>query len=315
MDVRPASPRASEVVAALAERWNATRESVLHVRDSANAVFQFQAEGARRFLRITEDSHRNRQQLDAELDFIRFLASHGLAVACPVLSNQKAFIETARTSDGQTWHAVVFAAAPGRHFRLFSPDIAAPLFQAWGSAMGRLHALSRTYVPAESKQRPAWTALDTTACTDSMIPAAEKAARREYVRVSEWLASLPSPRESWGLIHGDFERTNFVIDGATLTAYDFDDACYHWYLADVAHALWIFRRAPAADREQFLVWFAEGYQQHCAVAAGWRESLSWFVRLRSLTLFLYRLRGGGACGSEGRWEQRMRADFETAFHW
>jgi Ser/Thr protein kinase RdoA (MazF antagonist) len=300
-------------VAALAARWNALPGSVCHMRDGANAVFRFRSDTHWRFLRVTEDRHRNREQLGAELDFLRFLASQGLAVVAPVPSNRNDEIETVRTPDGRIWHTVVFAAAPGRRFRYFSSDIDQPLFHIWGAAMGRLHALSREYTPAASRRRPAWSDQDTTRCTESMIPGAEVSARREHARISEWLKSLPRTRETWGRIHGDFERTNFVLDGAVLRVYDFDDACYHWYMADVAHALWAFRNAPAADRGRFLAWFMEGYEQQSAVPHGVREYLSWFVRLPSLCLFLRR-RPSPTC-AEMLWAQRMRAGLEKPIRW
>ena len=300
-------------VAALAARWNALPGSVCHVRDGANAVYGFRAEGLPFFLRIAEERHRSRGQLLAELDFVRFLGSRGLTVIGAVPSNRGEDIESTRTPDGRLWHAVVFATAPGRKFRYFSRDINRSLFRMWGSAMGRMHAVSREYAPGVPVHRPAWHAQDTTCCTDSMIPATEISARREFALIDEWLESLPRTRESWGLIHADFERTNFVRDGAVLWIYDFDDACYHWYLADVAHALWAFRDAPAADRKRFLTWFMEGYGRESAVPDESSEYLSWFVRLRSLCLFMHRQPSNP--GDDLRWAQRMRAGFEKPFRW
>jgi len=304
-------------VAALAARWNAAEGTLGLVRDGENAVYELRSGDARRFLRLTEDRHRSREQLEAELEFVHFVTSRGLAAASAVPSAGGEWVETADAADGSIWHAVVFAAVPGRHFRYFSLDIDRPLFRRWGSAMGRLHTLSREFGPATSRRRPPWTAQDTTRCDDAMLPATETEARREHARIAEWLASRERTRASWGLIHGDFERTNFVCDGTTLWLYDFDDACYHWYLADVAHALWAFRGAPAADRGHYLAWFLEGYREQCDAAvdvADVREDLSWFVRLRSLSLFLRSIRSGAA-GPAGPWERRMRAGFEEPFRW
>lgn len=298
-------------LAGLVARWQGAPHTLAHVRDGANAVYQFQAGGTRLVLRLTEDRHRSRGQLEAELDFVRFISSRGVAAACPLPSVVGAWVETVAADDAaDAWHAVVFTAAPGRHFRFFSADIDRPLFRAWGRTMGALHAASREFVPAPSRRRASWAEQDTTRCEVTRLPLAEAAARREHARVTEWLQSLRATPESWGLIHGDFERTNFVLDGATLRLYDFDDACYHWYLADVAHALWAFRGAPQPDRRRFLTWFLEGYRERSGVEVDVRQHFSWFVRLRSLSLFL-----NGRSAADGLYERRLRTAFEEPFRW
>lgn len=312
-------------IPALVARWHGDPRTIVHVRDGENAVYRFAAGGARRILRLTEPGHRSRDQLEAELDFIRFVAtreraSHGLAVACPLASHTGAYMETAMADDDSAanWHAVVFEEASGRHFAFHSPDVDRPLFRAWGCAMGALHAASREFEPTPSRRRVAWAEQEATRCDTAALPPAETAARREHARLAEWLARLPAPREHWGLVHGDFERTNFVLDGNTLRLYDFDDACYHWYVADVAHALWAFRSAPPDDRKHFLEWFLDGYRERSPVDEERLEDFSWFIRLRSLSLFLSRLRRDAAAGRpvvDGAWEQRMRGAFEVPSRW
>ncbi len=208
--------RARPDLAGLIARWQATPRTLTHVRDGANAVYEFKAGSSRLFLRLTPDRHRSRCQLEAELDFVRFVASRGVAAACPLPSNRGAWVETVQPGHAEAWHAVVFAAAPGRHFRFFSSDIDRPLFHAWGSAMGALHIASRDFVPVASRRRPSWAEQDTTCRDHTRLPTAEAEARREHARVMEWLGSLHATPDSWGMIHGDFERTNFVFDGSTL---------------------------------------------------------------------------------------------------
>lgn len=295
--------------------WHGAPRSLRHLRSGANSVHEFQSPHQRLVVRVTHDRHRTRNQLDAELDFIGFAASRGVRAACPVPSDRGAMVETFEDEDGALCHAVVFPLLRGRHFRFFSSDIDRALFHAWGAAMGRLHAASREFVPAAAQRRPLWAQQDGTRCNLARLPATETAARREYARVMEWLASRSMTLPSWGLIHGDFERTNFVIDSGGIGIYDFDDACYHWYLADVANALWAFRHAPPRDRACFLKWFVEGYSDHCLLEADVREEFSWFVRLRSLSLFLLRLQGDAMPVPDDRWLARLRADFDAPFRW
>lgn len=305
--------------ASLVPRWRGAPHTLEHVRDGANAVYRFCAGETRLVLRLTEGRHRNRGQLEAEVDFVRFVTSRGVAAASPVPTVDGGWVETLTSGDATSaWHAVAFTWVRGCHFKFFTADVDRPLFCVWGRTMGRLHAASREFVPAAGRRRVPWTEQDTTRCDVPRLPPSETAAGREYTRLTEWLQSLGSTPANWGLIHGDFERTNFVLDGSTLRLYDFDDACYHWYVADIAHALWAFRTAPISDRGRFLSWFLEGYAEHSAVDANVRENLSWLVRLRSLSLFAHRVRAGATSGrsvTDELWARRMRADFEKPFSW
>ena len=302
-------------VARIVAQWAATPRSLAHIRDGENVVYSFDAGSSRLFLRLTRDLHRSRAQLEAELDFVCFVASCGVAAALPVPSEHGALIETLQAENGAVWHAVTFLAAPGRHFRYFTSDIGRPLFHAWGTAMGALHSASRRFEPRKGRRRPVWREQDTTSCDLDRVPAGETEALREHARVGEWLASLPIGSESWGLIHGDFERTNVLLDGETLRVFDFDDACYHWYVADVANALWAFRAAPPDDRHRFLAWFLEGYGERCGVDGDVREQMSWFIRLRSLSLFINRRHQAQARGAMTDHQNRLRIEFQAPSRW
>lgn len=291
--------------------WDGTPGTLVPVRQGANFVYEFQARNCRLFLRVTRDHHRSHEQLEAELDFVRFVASRGVDVSGPQPSRRGNCVETLDTGGSETWHAVVFAAAAGRHFRFFTADIDGTLFRAWGRAMGALHLASRDFVPGASRRRPTWSEQDTTSCDPAMIPADEVEAMYEYERISEWLATRPATSANWGLIHGDFERTNFVLADGSLCLFDFDDACYHWYVADIAHALWAFRGAPSPDRSRFLEWFLEGYRELCLIDGDVRNQLTWFVRLRTLSLFVARLHEE----SSADWVRRTRLLMKTPFHW
>lgn len=307
---KSAHPDPRHVVA----RWHGDPSTLVPVREGANVVYAFRAGGSRAFLRLTSDDHRGREQVDAEIELVRFVASRGVAAARPLCSTSGAWVESLSQADGTPWHAVAFEAVPGRHFRYFSSDIDRPLFHAWGAAMGALHAASRDFVPATAR-RPAWSEQDTTSCNPDELPAEEIDARREHARIVEWLDSLDAPPHAWGVIHGDFERTNFTLASGVVRIYDFDDACYHWFLADVANALWAFRNAPATDRRQFLAWFLDGYREHSPVDDDAGARVSWFVRLRSLSLFIHHRRGGSGLQSDDEWVRRMRAALATPFWW
>lgn len=60
--------------------------------------------------------------------------------------------------------------------------------------------------------------------------------------LEDQIDSLPREDNAYGLIHNDFHPYNFMIDGDTITVFDFDDCIYGWYALDIAiaaaHAVW-----------------------------------------------------------------------------
>src|SRR6185369_11498638 len=58
-----------------------------------------------------------------------------------------------------------------------------------------------------------------------------------------WMATLDTGRDGFGLTHADLHLGNLAVDGHAVTAFDFDDACHHWFLHDVAVAVTSMRKA------------------------------------------------------------------------
>jgi amicoumacin kinase len=319
----PAAVIPERFAATLPMFWGGDAATLEPLRQGESQVYRFRAAGGggeRRILRLTSDAHRVRSQLEAELEFVTFVRTRGVSAAPPLRSGAGEEVVTVALAAGGVVHAVAFEEMPGRHFAYRSPDIDRPLFARWGRAMGTLHAASRAFRPAAGRpRRHRWSEDEVLRCGAGALPPSEDAARREHERLHGWLATLPETPESFGLIHGDFERTNFLLDGdERLHVFDFDDACYHWYLADAAHALWAFRGAAPDERRRFLGWFLDGYREGGGVDSAAfddvAETVGRFVRLRSLALFVHHLRRGSA--SEA-WAERMRAWLAAAerFRW
>lgn len=61
----------------------------------------------------------------------------------------------------------------------------------------------------------------------------------EWAEVRQALGGLPQTRDSFGLVHYDFEPDNVFWDGESQScaAIDFEDGMYHFFLVDVEQAL------------------------------------------------------------------------------
>lgn len=294
-------------------RWFPDAAQPVHVQDSDNFVYSIvTGEPARRyFLRLTHREHRQQDQIQAELDFILYLSGVGLAVSRPVASSTHHLVEKI-SSD---FFACVFEAASGSLVEVGSNDWNEKLFQTWGNYMARMHRAAELYVP-QGPRRYRWDEDEVIVNFEKHIPTTETSALREFDRVVNYIAAQSS--ENFGLIHGDLCRVNFHYDGTDLIAFDFDDACYHWFVYDVVCAVSPATFRPAEERRAYRDWLVSGYQQAKPLPENWNEQFHWLLRLRSLYIFAHYLRKtGGSIENhpKRRLLELLRDSFDNPITW
>jgi Ser/Thr protein kinase RdoA (MazF antagonist) len=214
------------------DRWPHDPGSARFFRSSANFLYVFRHDGKRRFLRFAHGSERRRNSIDTEIALVRWLAEEGLVVVRPVRSRNESFVETV-VSDWGTFHAVVFDALEGTQFEIEELDDTR--FRAWGAALGRLHATLKRYPEQVPSARS--TIHDHLAQAKDVLPDDAPAVWEELHRLESSLDTLPVDRDSYGLIHFDFELDNLIWQGRTAQIVDIGECAFAWYAADIAFAL------------------------------------------------------------------------------
>jgi amicoumacin kinase len=298
----------------MARLWDPAARDVTHVRSGENSVWGFKGRAAH-ILRVTSVRHRTCDQLKAELAFVEHLVANGLNAAQPVdsLTGQKVVDVSRMVGSAGATHAIVFNRLEGRHFEDYSNDIGPPLFMKWGRAMGSLHLLAETFMAPPGLRRLDWDQDDVAGCPLIEVDVDDRLLeiRNELIG---WLSGMTKEPTRYGMVHGDFERTNFVLNDGTIGVFDFDDCCHHWFCWDIACALWRFRNASKDDRAAFLGWFLDGYGAVREPDAVLLTNFSDLIRLRAVGLLLYRARAQGAPPSND-WSQRTRSWLDSAWSW
>jgi Ser/Thr protein kinase RdoA (MazF antagonist) len=258
----------------------------------ANLVYQFEIGGQERILRISYNPARPLELIQAELHFIQHLAAGGLRVSEPILSLEGNLTEVIHAA-GLPFIAVSFVKGRGKRvpdnqYR-YRPN--APIeeyFQNWGSTLGRMHRLTKSYQPpSPAIQRPQWHELE----AFFHLPNAERLplVRQKFEQLIAELHALPKDRDSYGLIHNDFNDGNFTVDydNGDITVFDFDDCVYFWFVYDLACA-WeggvgrtMFR--PLDERRAFMDHYLQqvmkGYNRENSLSDEWLARLPLFLRL------------------------------------
>lgn len=245
-----------------------------------------------------------------KLDFIFYLAENGVPVALPQPSENGQRYEMLPGMDS-CYAVTVTPLAGGRHptpRNLY--DWNERLFVGWGQVLGKMHALARAY--------PRWqkvSASEDNALDEAGAPSQTGDWRNEYEFFSNWceepkivaqwrklyepLSALPRERDGFGLIHNDLHMWNFLYNPDArgvhpITIIDFDVCCYHWFITDIAiavyHGMVFDLHRSLAQREtfarQFLQPFMRGYRQENQLNPGWFEHLPLFLRYREILSYI-----------------------------
>jgi len=239
-------------------------------------------------LRIGHTLRRSENAIRGEVDWINHLARGGAAVAAAVPSARGSLVERIDDGQGEAFLATAFTKAEGKPLR--KADWTPAFLEQYGRVLGRMHALTKDYEPAD----PAWRRRewDDPSMLDAerFIPSEETRVVERYRDVLRHLGTLPrGNRDSYGLIHQDAHAGNFHVDEAGLiTLFDFDDCTYSWFANDIAIVLFYavpWDKEAAAFTGEFMGRFLSGYSKENRLDPVWLREFPHFLKLREIDLY------------------------------
>jgi amicoumacin kinase len=299
-----------------ADLWGADASTIEHLGDFGNSVYAFTCAGKKRILRLTDPIDRAPPVNQAELDFLLYLHNCGVQVSIPLPSRLDHLIEPL-TVDETLLLASVFEFAPGVQVDYDSVYWAEPFFHEWGRTLAQIHLAARSF-ESVGTARWQWMDEDLIANADHYLPTDDILSRRQLDALLEGLNKLPISRDNFGLTHADFGPRNFHYQpDRGITAFDFGNSCYHWFVSDIAISLSLLRHYPTAEREQYRTWILAGYQAIFSIDPQVMSHLSEFIRLRILYVYLDRLMLFGVEPSESQREtlHLLRRKVHEQFEW
>ena len=275
-----------------------------------NLVYICSINGEKRYvLRISALGDRTEEEYLAETEFVHYLAQKCAPVADEIPTLRRKLVECME-QDGTTVFVALFEYAKGM---LLSDNgyryrQGAPLeeyFYNTGKALGVIHRLSKQYRPVH--RRRAFSDKYTAEYIDCLIPDSYADLKRAICRRLEEYRTLPKDPENYGLVHFDFSDGNYHVDLETgdITAFDFDNCIYCWYMFDLAH-LWThgvgwYRHIHSAKQrmacmDQYFEKILEGYRSETDVAEIMLEKLPLFI---DMTIIEFVIDEFECCAREG----------------
>jgi Ser/Thr protein kinase RdoA (MazF antagonist) len=283
-----------------AERYGVTKEKLTKVHDSVSmekdratsekSLYQYEHQGTNSVLRLTIPQYVDFELIPGEADWINYLADNGVRVPRAIPSEKGNLVEIIEVDDSSC-AAVCFEKVEGKPIDFNdSGEWNGELFAEYGRTIGKMHALTKRYDPADkSLSRMQWHEQD---WLDSHLLPAKSPVRRKCEELIQALHTLPKDRDSYGLIHGDAHPWNVLLHEGKIVLTDFDFCEQSWFASDIAIILFYAVMAPIEGMDRisfgahFMENFVEGYREENSIDALWLERIPSFLRLRMISKYI-----------------------------
>ncbi|MGV2966442.1 phosphotransferase enzyme family protein [Paenibacillus sp. AGC30] len=277
-----------------------------------NVVYTCEQKGRKSLiLRVSFLPDRKRADYMAELEYVRYLFEHGASVS-NVVSSKKGHLLEEITYDEHTFFVCMFVKAKGKllvenHYQYREGVPLSEYYYNSGKVLGRMHQLSKGYTPVHRRHH----LIDNYSgeYIDNLVPESFPLLKEKMVELLNTLQGLDANKETFGMIHFDYNDGNYSIDFDTgqITVYDFDNSCFGWYMYDLAdlwtHGVGWIQFEPNADkRKQFMDDYFQtalaGYTSETKIEDSMLEKLPLFIQVTLLENIL------------GQFEEMQRAGEE-----
>lgn len=268
------------------QRFDVKPESIKSLDRFENYIYEFSRDDGEFILRTGHSLRRTPEMIAGEVDWINYLAEGGANVSRAILSKNDQLVEAIDDGHGGQFLATAFVKAPGN--MLPHKDWTSEFVQHYGQVIGRLHALTKAYVPADSAwRRPAWDAPGNLDLEDWLSPS-DAGVLAKFQELMPHFEMLSKDGDGYGLIHQDAHGANFYVHEGQITLFDFDDCVYGWFIYDIAMVLFyaaMWQEDKAAFAQEFMSDFLRGYSRENQLDSKWLKEIPHFLKLREIDLY------------------------------
>ncbi|MBE0686356.1 MAG: phosphotransferase [Anaerolineaceae bacterium] len=288
------------------QRYGIVKDEI-HILDSFESfIYEFKNKTGEYILRISHSIRRDEALIHGEVDWINYLADHGISVARSILSLHGNLVETIPDQNVGYFLATAFVKAAGTPpWGRWTPN----LFESYGELIGQMHALTNQFQPLQpERKRPEWDnpIFD---YVEQYLPESVFLIREKYKAVCMHVNKLPKNPETYGLVHQDAHGSNlFIDDQGKITLFDFDDCGYNWFINDIAIVLFYMVASStekAALTREFMSHFLKGYLHYFPLDLDLLKEIPYFLKMREIELYAVIQRDFDLDNIEDSWAMRF----------
>lgn len=221
-----------KVLVEIAKQFYKNVISVEFLAKCKNSIYRVRCSDYSFVLRLTEESHRTIKQIESELDFQTYLYNNGADVAKPLQTKSgKSCIIVEIDKLSYIVSAFEFVIGKDWSERVDNTD---EIFFIIGKALGKIHRLSKKYSPVNIEKRHLWSEQQELQKAGSLFRNHNAVLFDKFIKFMRQMEKEEKRGDSFGLTHGDYLVSNYLIDDRNIKVIDFDDCEYSWYAADIA---------------------------------------------------------------------------------
>ncbi|MGC5776305.1 phosphotransferase enzyme family protein [Paenibacillus pabuli] len=272
-----------EVLKEAAQNFNINQSSLKDLEGFQNFVYFGKSNETSVVLRVTHKSHRTKEELLSEIDFINYLSDNSVPVLKANISINGNFIE--QIKDGE-FYATSFEFSSGRKAKI--AEESDMFYQRIGKYTGAMHRFSKKLNLTRDLGRRHWHKKELLINMKKYLSDELSYVLDKYEILKEKLSRLPKNNESYGIIHGDLNHGNYLNVDDDVLFIDFDDAEYSWFVSDIAIPLFYEIPIPwVVDGKQrleitkrYYYNFMDGYAKENTIDNTWLKLIPDFINLR-----------------------------------
>ncbi|MBN2853655.1 MAG: phosphotransferase [Clostridia bacterium] len=276
-----------EIARKCSEKYNHDVNSLQALGGFESFIYEYSYHEKKYILRITHNSHRSEQLIEAELHFIYYLYENGSNVARPVFSKENKLTEKIEIDEESHFIVTSFEKAEGSHLRF--DQLSSELIEKWGMTIGHFHKLAKEYIPGKYK-RFEWVNDGLYLNIAQFIPEEQTIVIEKTNNQIKKINGFKKDKSGYGLIHTDIHSGNFFVHNSEMTVFDFDDCAYNYFASDIAIALFstVFNK-KIEDKNEFATMyfhhFMNGYHKQNQLDQQWIIKIPDFIKLREMVLY------------------------------
>lgn len=251
-------------------------------------VYEYTFNAQPYILKFTHSSHRTRDQIDSEFDFVNHLYQKGARVSKPILNRHGNYTHRIPLDEGYFTISSTEKANGSRPKDLLNNAL---FMDNYGQTIGAFHRFTMTYQPSFNiDRRFTWDEDPLIVEAIKYLDETDGFIHDELKQVIYQIKQIPMSKENYGLIHTDIHAGNFLIDdNYNLTVFDFDDCAYFYFLSDIAIAIFyaVFLKPNRAEvAKTMMIPLLKGYMKQHPLSKSDFLTIELFFKLRTIILYL-----------------------------
>lgn len=245
-------------------------------------------------IRITSQKHRSLREIIDELTVLRLL-QQGWAHVVQSIATPEWRDSEILYHQKQEYYLTVFSYVEWKKVQPYDLDWNEHFFQILWSSTGTIHTILAKHNNILSKNNRLHRHQESN-IAQAHIFLAQDSDNREIMKrllnLVTTIKKLPKNIKNYGIIHSDIRPMNYHYNNNTISYFDFDDMCHHWFIYDIAitafHATEIYTSKKARTRflQKFLQHILDGYAKTKAISPVEISILVDLMILRCLYVFV-----------------------------